>query len=350
MKIVHAPTDLGMRAVSLSEIEQLLGCESKVIVRAPGVHVSGMVHDIYSRNRFKFAIRLFLAIKESISADLVMLNAGSSLLDFGYFGLELKDLYLYRLFNKRVITTFQGCDVRMCEMCPVRRFVSDGIVCANVPKELSYNAFDRLKQRRLDKLSNVSEKLLGITPDLCRSDTRIQYMPHVKIVKQVGENKNKNNPTIKKIRIGHMPKHHKGTKYIEKIVSSLQSKYNEKFTYVPITGLPWVEALELMSSCDLLIDQMLMGWYGGISVEAAFLGLPSVCYVDMDLLQYVPEVMKKRLPVVAIEHRECLYDSLKELILHPEQLVLESKRCRENVEEFHDPIKIVKLILNQNRI
>lgn len=347
MKIVHIPTDLGMRAVSLSGVERLLGHSSEVIVRKSSVHVSGLVRDIYSSYTVVFAIRIFFALLKLLRSDLIMLNAGSSLLDFGYRGMELMDLALYKKCNKRIITTFQGCDARMCLDCPVRAALPSDVMCINVPQGLSYQGVDAIKKRRIKKLSDVSYKLLGITPDICKSDSRIQYSPHVKNFELLGSRMRKIIPLSPNIRIGHMPKkHHKGTEYIENVLYRLQSDYPGKFNYVPITGVSWDKALSLVASCDLLIDQVLTGWYGGISVEAAYFGVPSLCYIDSDLLQYVPKEMANELPVIVIEHKNALYEVLKHYIKNPEVLINEGKRCRNNSIKHHDPIKITCNILS----
>lgn len=329
----------------MSQIERLLGHDSKAIVRAPGVHVSGLVKDIYTTNKPVFIYRLFKAVIECLSADLIMLNAGSSLLDFGYLGMELKDLGLYRLFNKSVITTFQGCDVRMCEICPVRTFLGNS-VCKNVPSGMNYAECDDRKRRRLNKLLKVSKKIYGITPDLCRSDDNITYAPHIKCIDGVADDSKVKRSARKVIRIGHMPKrYHKGTEYIEGIVSILKKQYGEKIEYVPIRGMPWSDALSLLSTCDLFIDQVLIGWYGGISVEAALLGIPSICYIDKKLFRFVTQDISSHLPVISLEHHEELFDKINKYLTCSDLIEVESERCRENAKRIHDPIELVKKIL-----
>ena len=49
--------------------------------------------------------------------------------------------------------------------------------------------------------------------------------------------------------------------------------------YVEVTRLPHAEAMKLYAQADLVIDQLLAGWYGGFAVETMAMGKPVVCYI-----------------------------------------------------------------------
>ena len=62
----------------------------------------------------------------------------------------------------------------------------------------------------------------------------------------------------------------KGTTYIEEAIKSLVSKYD--FQYIRITGFNHDELVEKLCQADIVIDQMLIGSYGILAIEAMHLG------------------------------------------------------------------------------
>ena len=42
------------------------------------------------------------------------------------------------------------------------------------------------------------------------------------------------------------------------------------------------QVLERVRDADIVVDQLVMGWYGGFSVEATALAKPVVCFIDED--------------------------------------------------------------------
>jgi len=61
-----------------------------------------------------------------------------------------------------------------------------------------------------------------------------------------------------------------GTIYIEEAIKSLVSKYD--FQYIHITGFNHDELVEKLCQADIVIDQMLIGSYGILAIEAMHLG------------------------------------------------------------------------------
>ena len=88
---------------------------------------------------------------------------------------------------------------------------------------------------------------------------------------------------------------------------------------------------------DLVIDQMLVGFYGLLSIESMAMGKPVVCYLRPDILERSPADM----PVINADP-DTLYSVLKEILLSPEKLVDIGKRSREYIENHHDAKIIAK--------
>src|SRR5262249_38314037 len=76
---------------------------------------------------------------------------------------------------------------------------------------------------------------------------------------------------------------------IEAALQELASRFD--FEYVPIRSVSHEDAMKLYRSADLVIDQLLAGWYGGIAVETMAMGKPVACYIpDEDLYVLPPEM------------------------------------------------------------
>ena len=56
----------------------------------------------------------------------------------------------------------------------------------------------------------------------------------------------------------------------------------------------------LYHRADLVIDQVLTGWYGGFAVEAMAMGKPVACYIRDADLGYIPEAMRAELPFIRL--------------------------------------------------
>ena len=350
-KVVHLPADLGMRAYSLSQVERASGLESYMIVRSRGVHNSDWVEPLYSSNPIVYGWRLLRAFLKSSKADVIMANAGTSLIDFPRLHLELMDVALYRLLGKRLIVTYQGCDIRLCESCPIRASLEAQALsetCVNVPLGFTYRKFDRLKLKRFKVWSRYADVILGITPDLCLMEG-IVYSPHAKLLDALELKATKNEDQgDSKVRIAHMPKKHvKGSEWIEQQLETLCVNFPNEVEYVPIEGLAWKDCLKVLSSCDILIDQVLQGWYGGISVEAALLGVFPIAYVNPDFLRFVPDNMRNDLPVLALEDKVDLLHVLEQLISCRDGILQEAARCRQSALKFHEAKAVAQRIIEQ---
>jgi hypothetical protein len=348
MKIVHLPTDLGMRAYSLSRAEQELGLDSWMIVKRIGVHNSNSVQPLLSNNLLGAIFHLLTAWSTSLKADVVMANNASTLLDFSRMNWDLLDLPIYKIIKKRIIVTYQGCDIRLCETCPIRSSLPSQETCTNVPTNLNYQKFDDWKLKRFKIWSKYAYAILGITPDLCRVQG-VNYTPHAKLIKD--SNYSQHFPHTKndvKIKIAHMPKQHiKGSEWIEPTLKKMADRFYKKVDYLSISGLSWQESLETLANCDILIDQVLSGWYGGISVEAALLGVLPIAYIDSDLLRFVPENMQDNLPVLALRDKKELPSVLEKLISDRDYLTQEALRCHKSALKFHDAKVVAKQLISQ---
>jgi hypothetical protein len=121
--------------------------------------------------------------------------------------------------------------------------------------------------------------------------------------------------------------------------------------FVLVEDLPHQEARRAYGRADLVIDQLLAGWYGGFAVEAMALAKPVICYIREDDLAYIPAEMRAHLPIINATP-DSIYSVLKRwLTASPGELRERGLESRRYVERWHDPIRVVsRLVGDYQRI
>jgi glycosyltransferase involved in cell wall biosynthesis len=133
----------------------------------------------------------------------------------------------------------------------------------------------------------------------------------------------------------------KGTRFVLDAVERLKAEGVE-LEFVLLEGKTIEEARRLYERADLLVDQLLLGWYGGIAVELMALGKPVVCHIRESDLGVLPEEMRAELPIIPAT-TETIYDVLREwLTQRRSELPEVGRRGRAFVERWHDPVKIAE--------
>ncbi len=80
----------------------------------------------------------------------------------------------------------------------------------------------------------------------------------------------------------------KGTVFVEAALDSLK-KEGINFEYKRIEHMSHREAMSYYKKADIVVDQLLVGTYGTLSVEAMALGKPVVAYISQNLIKTFPE-------------------------------------------------------------
>jgi hypothetical protein len=139
----------------------------------------------------------------------------------------------------------------------------------------------------------------------------------------------------------HAPSHRgvKGTEHIVRAAERLQAE-GVPFEFRLVEGLTHAEARRLYERADLAVDQVLAGWYGGFAVEMMAFGVPVVAYLREGDLAFLPEAMRRDLPVVSATPGT-VYAVLKSLLTARRgELADLGRRSRAYVETWHDPLRV----------
>lgn len=133
------------------------------------------------------------------------------------------------------------------------------------------------------------------------------------------------------IRIAHAPtmRRKKGTEFVVEAVQKLKDE-GLPVELVLIEKVPANQVKEIYETCDIVVDQVLYGWYGKVSIEAMALGKPAVCYIDPQWQPYRPTC-----PIVNSKPKD-LVEQLRTLVLNPGLRLELGNAGREYVRKFHD--------------
>lgn len=120
-------------------------------------------------------------------------------------------------------------------------------------------------------------------------------------------------------------------------VKQLKSQgYNIKLFLVENT--PHKEALEYYKQADIVIDQLLIGWYGMVAQECMALGKPVCVYLREDLEGYIPSH-----PMLNTT-RDNIVNNLKQLIEDAALRANLGEKGRIYVEKVHNSARIAQML------
>ena len=185
--------------------------------------------------------------------------------------------------------------------------------------------------------SKFADKILVSTPDLLEWSPGAVWIPNpVDLEKYpyIGVKE------TEKINIVHAPSNRakKGTEYVIKAVEKLKNEgYNVNLMLVE--NIPHNKVIEYYKQADIVVDQLLLGWYGNVTIECMALGKPVCVYIKEDLESHLPFM-----PVLNTSP-ESLVENLKMLIEDKELRKEIGKKGRKYIEKVHDPIKVTRKVI-----
>jgi glycosyltransferase involved in cell wall biosynthesis len=133
----------------------------------------------------------------------------------------------------------------------------------------------------------------------------------------------------------------KGTRHVEEAVAKLQRE-GHRVRLDLIEGVTRDEVLARVVQADVVVDQLLIGWYGAFAVEAMALGRPVLAYVREDEPEDNP--FGAELPIVRTT-AAALADDLLALAGDGKRRLELGAAGRRFVEEHHDPRRIARIVL-----
>src|SRR5262249_8101532 len=135
------------------------------------------------------------------------------------------------------------------------------------------------QQRILREARGYAHAELVSTPDLLESVPRARQVHVAAWLPDYVPQPFRDTPRL----VLHAPTNRliKGTRYVEAAFEQLRPRYPRvEFRVVEKTA--WPRLRDQMADCDVFVDQLFMGWYGMVSVEAMALARPALAYMRSD--------------------------------------------------------------------
>lgn len=219
-----------------------------------------------------------------------------------------KDFPIWKMLRKKVIMHHHGSDLR---------FIGER------PRYLKY-----------------SDKILVSTPDLLEWSPNAVWIPNpinLEKLSYVGVNTGSD-----EVNIVHAPskRKKKGTDHVIDAVKKLQNE-GYKVNLSLIENIPHNKAIEYYKKADIVVDQLLIGWYGSLTIECMALGKPVCVYIRDDLESYLPWN-----PFINTSP-ETIVENLRVLIENESLRKELGENARKYVEEIHDSKKIAQKVIFQ---
>lgn len=128
----------------------------------------------------------------------------------------------------------------------------------------------------------------------------------------------------------------KGSPYVCAAVQRLQREgYPVEYLY--LNDIPSRDMRFLQVQADIVVDQLVYGWWGSTAIECMGLGKPVVCYLSDGLkrkfLEAFPEY--EGLPIVEAT-TDSIYEVLKRLVVDPQNRALKGQESRRFAERHFD--------------
>ena len=366
LRVLHCPWDVGGHPAGLAAAERELGLESTTIVFEPspfGYPADEVVWSSGDRPRVIELKRWRMLFRAMRDFDLVHFNFGSTLAPqripadgpgveearspgdrtYRFYSalLEQLDLPLLSRLGKAIFVTFQGDDARQGDVAR-RRPVNAAVEAA--PGHYT-PASDADKRRRIRRFDRWADGIYALNPDLLHVlPPRARFAPYA----HVDPRDWKPTPAPRNMSpvVLHAPTNReiKGTRFLCDAVSRLQGE-GVDFDFQLVEGLTRAEARERYARADLVVDQLLLGWYGGVAVEAMALGAPVIAYLRDEDLSALPIEMRTELPVIRAEPTT-IYGVLKDLLTTRRGELPElGARARAYVMRWHDPLRIAREVV-----
>lgn len=328
MKILHLPTSTGGNSYGLSRAERGIGLESDVLTINNNYfdYPQDIMVDL-SGNRISKYLKLFKCfMKINGKYDVYHFNYGESLFSIPKLNLNFIDLHFYNNKSKFVVT-YNGSDCRQF-------LIGD---CCNGIRESVER--DYKKQQRVDKMDKYCKTIFYLNPDLKRFlPSRSIFLPYS--IATWNNITHTNRKYRFPLKIVHAPssRNLKGTSDIINIIDNINLNYPGKTEFIIVEGMKNSDAIKIYEQADILIDQIVIGWYGALSVEAMKAGCAVMVYIREDDLKFIPDSMHADIKKTFINSNKYnLYENIAKIIDNTNLLYTYSKYSYEFVNTWHNP-------------
>lgn len=366
MRVLHCPHLIGGQATNIARYERALGAGSVAVSWLESVFGFPADEILWEKNASlvaQEAARWRLLRRALRDFDVIHYNFGAPILNWGSLdgrhrsmagglgGLyawtnQTVELPLMKAMHKVVAVTYQGDDARQGDFSREHFPIS---IAREVDEQYYSPQTDAAKRQRIGRFAKYADLIYSLNPDLLHVlPARAQFLPYAHIDLDTWR------PTVAsgnaRPLVVHAPSHQgaKGTRFLLTAVERLKAR-GVSFDFQLVEGLTQCEARKVYERADLVVDQLLAGWYGGFAVEVMALGKPVICYLRHEDFACLPERMRNELPLI-----DATPDSIEAVLFDWVTRPAGDRQQRgvlgrNYVENWHDPKSIANRLLADYR-
>lgn len=270
MRVLHAPAEIAGQASVLARALRGLGVEARSLAYNPGFpqYRSDEMrpYDAMPPLR-RYAGYLASAARHLGRWDVYHFHFGRTLVPP-----HNPDLPLVKSLGGRVVFHYHGCDIRD----RARMLATHARATCTECDPFCHPA---RQKRILASARRWADAELVSTPDLLESAPAAQHLPVAAELSDYPCVPPRGAPKL----VVHAPTNRliKGTRYVERAFEALRPRF-PAVRFVIAEALPWRDLATLLGEADVVVDQVFMGWYGMVAVEAMALGKPVLCFIRDD--------------------------------------------------------------------
>jgi glycosyltransferase involved in cell wall biosynthesis len=240
---------------------------------------------------------------------------------------DRSDLEYLKKCGKKLVVQHRGSDVRMLSIAK-----SEG--SADVRVKGGRRREEREISKKLKELSKYIDHTIVSDHEL-HSYIKGRYK-HIHLLRQfITLDKFPFSPPStnnQKPLIIHAPTNDylKGSEYVVQGIERLRRK-GLSFDFQILNDVSHKDALHAYKEADIIIDQLLQGSFGVLSLEGMALGKPVICYIRDSMIPHYP----LGLPIINA-NKDTFYDVLKRLLINTEMRRTKGIEGREYIEKYYD--------------
>lgn len=305
MKVLHAAAEIAGQASILCAALRARGIDATAL--AYNAEYPAYPTDVLLPHDGKPAVPRLLGYLSTAARflgryDLVHVHFGRSLVPPWNL-----DLPVHRALGTKLVFHFHGCDARN------RALMLDRHAQAAACAECDPFCVPGRQRRAIAQSKEYGFRTFVSTPDLLESVPHAEHLPVALDVaawaagREAGGAKGARGDGDGEVVVLHVPTNRliKGTRWIEAGIARARGR-DPRLAYRLLEHAPWREVRDAMAAADVVVDQVFLGWYGLVAVEAMALGKPVVGFIRPD---FEPLAQSLGLPLV-----RCTKDDVGEVV------------------------------------
>ncbi len=270
LRVIHAPAEIAGQASTLARALRKLGVEAHSLAYNPGFpqYRPDELRPYDARAPLpRYAGYLATAIRNIGRWDVYHFHFGRT-----FVPPHNPDLPFVRRSGGRIVFHYHGCDVRDRAHMLTHHARATCTECDPF-------CLPARQRQVLAAAARHADAELVSTPDLLESAPRAAHLPVAAELSDYPFRPPRGAPRL----VVHAPTNRliKGTRHVEAAFERLKPEF-PRVRFVTAERLPWRELRDLMAEADVVVDQLFMGWYGMVAVEAMAMGKPCLCFIRED--------------------------------------------------------------------